>query len=85
MNDENIVKKTCRELGITQKELAERLGTHLTTVQKWVASNELPNNVTKSIELLLENEDLKKLAKNLAWYKQLFFTSKNNALNKVKI
>ena len=59
MSDENIVKKTCRELGITQKELAERLGTHLTTVQKWVASNELPNNVTKSIELLLENEDLK--------------------------
>ena len=57
--DENIVKATCRELGITQKELAEKLGTHLTTVQKWVSSNELPNSVIKSIELLLENEDLK--------------------------
>ena len=57
--EENIVKKTCKELGITQKELAERLGTHLTTVQKWVSSNELPNNATKSIELLLENEVLK--------------------------
>jgi DNA-binding transcriptional regulator YiaG len=56
---ENIVKKVCRELGITQKELAERLGTHLTTVQKWVSSDELPNSVVKSIELLVENENLK--------------------------
>ncbi len=56
---ENIVKLTCKELGITQKELAERLGTHLTTVQKWASSNELPKNAIKSIELLLENEKLK--------------------------
>ncbi|MGP1450912.1 MAG: helix-turn-helix domain-containing protein [Wolinella sp.] len=26
MSDENIVKKACEELGITQKELAERMG-----------------------------------------------------------
>lgn len=59
MTDKNIIKHTCKELGLTQKELAERLGTHLTTVQKWVSSNELPNNAIKSIELLLENENLK--------------------------
>lgn len=60
MNEnENIVKHACQELGITQKELAEKLGIHLTTVQKWVASNELPNNAIKSIELLIENEKLK--------------------------
>jgi len=59
MDDENIVKRTCKELGITQKELAEKLGTHLTTVQKWVSSNELPNSAKKSIELLLENKQLK--------------------------
>lgn len=57
--DENIVKKVCKDLGITQKELAERLGTHLTTVQKWAASDELPKNALKSIELLVENEKLK--------------------------
>ena len=57
--DENIVKRTCKELGITQKELAERLGTHLTTVQKWAASNEIPKNAKTSIELLLENNELK--------------------------
>ena len=56
---ENIVKRTCKELGITQKELAERLGTHLTTVQKWASSNEIPKNAKTSIELLLENNELK--------------------------
>ena len=56
---ENIVKKVCKELGITQKELAERLGIHLTTVQKWASSDELPKSAIKSIELLKENEYLK--------------------------
>jgi len=59
IKEENIVKKTCKELGITQKELAERMGTHITTVQKWVASNELPNNSQKMIALLIENQNLK--------------------------
>jgi predicted transcriptional regulator len=26
LEEENLVKKTCKELGITQKELAERIG-----------------------------------------------------------
>ena len=57
--DDNIVKRTCKELGITQKELAERLGVHLTTVQKWAASEKIPENAEKSIELLVENHRLK--------------------------
>ena len=36
--EENLVKKTCRELGITQKELAERIGTHDTTIAKWISN-----------------------------------------------
>ncbi len=32
---ENIVKKTCRELGITQKELAEKIGVSQNTVSNW--------------------------------------------------
>ncbi|MBA1437951.1 MAG: helix-turn-helix transcriptional regulator [Epsilonproteobacteria bacterium] len=57
--DENIVKATCKELGITQKELAERLGTHLTTVQKWASANEIPTNAKKTIDLIFENRKLK--------------------------
>ena len=41
MSDENIVKKTCRELGITQKELAERLDVPQSTVSGW-AKNDIP-------------------------------------------
>lgn len=57
--ENNIVKKVCAELGITQKELAEELGSHLTTVQKWVSSDDIPKMATKSLELLLENKKLK--------------------------
>ena len=32
---ENIVKKTCRELGITQKELAEKIGVSNNTISSW--------------------------------------------------
>jgi len=55
----NIVKKTCKELGVTQKELADMLGSHLTTVQKWASNNDIPKMALKSIELLLENNYLK--------------------------
>lgn len=58
--DENIVKRVCKELGITQRELAERLGVHITAVQKWVANaNELPLQTQKVLELVLENHHLK--------------------------
>lgn len=33
--NENIVKKTAKELGITQKELAERMGVTEDTVSNW--------------------------------------------------
>lgn len=60
MNDENIVKKVCKELGITQRELAEILGVHITAVQKWVANaDNLPLQTQKSLELVLENYHLK--------------------------
>lgn len=58
--DENIVKKVCRELEITQRELAERLGVHITAVQKWVANaDNLPLQTQKSLDLVLENHYLK--------------------------
>lgn len=71
MNEENIVKKVCSELNITQKELANRLGTHLTTVQKWASSNELPNMAQKSIELLVENEKNKEIINSYKKFQEL--------------
>lgn len=54
---ENIVKLTCKELDITQKELAERLGVPPTTVSGWV--NEIPKMTELALTLLIENKQLK--------------------------
>ena len=60
MSDKNIVKKVCAELEITQKELAVKLGVHITAVQKWVANAQnLPLQTQKTLELVLENHELK--------------------------
>lgn len=59
MSKDNLIKLTCKELGLTQKELAERLGSHLTTIQKWASADDLPLSAKKSLELILENHYLK--------------------------
>ncbi len=64
--DENIVKATCRELGITQKELAERLDVPQSTVSGW-AKNDIPKMTQFALELLIENKHLKD---NLNIFKQ---------------
>ena len=68
MEDENIVKRTCKELGITQKELAERLEVPQPTMARW-ATGEVPEQSKKLLELFLENtklkEDLRDAAKAL--------------------
>ena len=58
MSDENIVKRTCKELGITQKELAERLGVPPTTVSGW-ANGDIPKMTELALKLLVENKELK--------------------------
>jgi DNA-binding XRE family transcriptional regulator len=58
--DENIVKKVCKELGITQKELAEIIGVKEVTINKWSASGEISPQGIKTLEILEENIKLKK-------------------------
>ena len=56
---DNIVKRVCKELGITQKELAERLGVDDGTVRKWSSSGKVPNWAINFMDLLLEYEKVK--------------------------
>ncbi len=50
--EENLVKKTCRELGITQKELAERLGVTQRTITNWINGTiEIPVMAINLIEM----------------------------------
>ncbi len=57
--EDNLVKKTCRELGITQKELAEKLNISLPTVNRWSYSNQIPEQSLTLLSLFLENYFLK--------------------------
>jgi transcriptional regulator with XRE-family HTH domain len=45
----NLVKKTCKELGITQKELAKRIGVSERTISTWAKGKFEPH-----IEILLK-------------------------------
>lgn len=67
--EENIVKKVCKELGMTQKELAEYIGVHENTVSGWSRGTvEIPAMVIKLLELL-------KIEKKYNTAKQLFCDS----------
>ncbi len=62
IEEENLVKKTCRELGITQKELAERIGVTESGLKTALARNNFSDQMKTSIELLIENNNLRKEA-----------------------
>jgi DNA-binding XRE family transcriptional regulator len=53
VEEENLVKKTCRELGITQKELAEILEVSESSIKR------NGKNIEVTLKLLLENYHLK--------------------------
>jgi DNA-binding transcriptional regulator YiaG len=51
--EENLVKKTCRELGITQKELAEMFGVSRQSINNWANNRtEPPKIFSRLLELL---------------------------------
>jgi DNA-binding XRE family transcriptional regulator len=55
LEEENLVKKTCKELGITQKELAERIGVSKQTIYDWSSGKTpVPNWGANFMQLLNE-------------------------------
>ena len=58
--DENIVKKVCAQLGITQRELAEKIGMSADSLNNAVNQNKISKMAEAAINLLLEVETLKK-------------------------
>jgi len=57
--DINIVKKVCKELGVTQKELAELLGVGVDTINKSASTGKVSKQLETSIYMLLEIKNLK--------------------------
>lgn len=52
--NENIIKQTCKKLGITQKKLAEEIGVAENTVGTWARGVvEIPASMKKLMELMI--------------------------------
>nr|DAR31258.1 MAG TPA: Regulatory protein [Caudoviricetes sp.] len=59
MSEENIVKRVCKELNLTQRELAEIIKVNSGTPAQWVTKGEVPPTYQYLLELMLENTQLK--------------------------
>ena len=57
-DETNQIKKACKILNITQKELAERIGITPSAISQW--GNEIPKTAQVALELMIENDMLKK-------------------------
>ena len=58
-NEENLVKKVCKEYNITPKELAEELNIPKGTIGRWSSSDKIPKTAEIALNLMLENKELK--------------------------
>ncbi len=58
-DDINIVKRVCKELGFTYKQLGEKIGYSEGALRN-SATKDVSQSMTKAIELYLENLELKK-------------------------
>jgi transcriptional regulator with XRE-family HTH domain len=66
---DNIVKKTCKELGITYKELAEKIG-YSESALKNAAVGNISEPMEFAIKLFLENLSLNKKLEATEKFKQ---------------
>ncbi|EAJ1232607.1 XRE family transcriptional regulator [Campylobacter fetus] len=64
MSEENIVKKTCKELNLTYKQLGELIGLSEGSIKRLATSDEINTQVVKSCELVLEIKTLKEKLTN---------------------
>ncbi|WP_172201126.1 XRE family transcriptional regulator [Campylobacter sp. RM16188] len=70
-SSDNIVKKVCKELNITQRELAEIIKVNSGTPAQWITKGEVPPTYRYLLELMLENKELKTKISKLIAFKEL--------------
>ncbi|AJC87771.1 helix-turn-helix domain-containing protein [Campylobacter insulaenigrae] len=61
---ENIVKKVCKELDITQAELGRQLDVPASTINTW-ASGKIPKMAEVALTLMLENKQQKEILETI--------------------
>ena len=67
----HFVKKVSKELGITYKELAEKIGYSESNLRQSVYSNKLSLQLKKAIELYIETINLKKKVEEAEDFKSI--------------
>ncbi len=71
----NVVKEICKELDITQKNLAEILEVPEGTVSSWAVKNEIPRLGKKAIEFYMQNTRNQKIVDSYRSFMQLLDAS----------
>jgi len=74
-NSTNVVKSVCKELGITQKQLAEILEVPEGTVSSWAVKNEIPRLGKKAIEFYMLNVKNQKIVDSYRSFQELLHVS----------
>ncbi|MFY4691416.1 transcriptional regulator [Campylobacter jejuni] len=68
-NDDNLIKKTCKDLGLTYKQLGEKIGYSESAIKN-AAVGETSEPMKFAINLYLENLALKEQLKTSEAFKQ---------------
>ena len=71
----NVVKEICKELNITQKNLAEILEVPEGTVSSWAVKNDIPRLGKKAIEFYIQNTRNQKIVDSYRSFMQLLNAS----------
>ena len=56
---ENLIKKTCKELGLTYRELGEKIGYSESAIKSAIAKNEISEPMKKSLQMQIEIQQLR--------------------------
>jgi len=64
--EENLVKKTCKELGINQKQLAEMMGYSPQIISKWSRGGKISKNAEMLFITTIELSQYKKIIPELS-------------------
>ena len=66
----NLIKKTCKELGLTYKELGEKIGYSEANLKNSVSRNQVSKQLETSITLYLQTVELQQEINNTKSFKQ---------------
>jgi len=68
--EENIIKKTCKKLGLTYKELGEKIGYSEANLKNSVSRNQVSKQLEITINLYIKTIELQKEIENTKTFKQ---------------